>query len=57
MMNGLGKSDRPIVPMRSPNNAGPPAAEGREGRGLAKGMGKNNCRPPFRDFPFLLVHP
>jgi hypothetical protein len=31
------KSDRPIVPAKSPNNAGSPAAEAMEGRGLAKG--------------------
>ena len=37
MTNGPGKSDRPIVPAKSPNNAGPPVAEGMEGRGLAKG--------------------
>ena len=37
MMHGHGKSDRPVVPVKSPNNAGPPAAEGMEGRGLAKG--------------------
>jgi RNA-directed DNA polymerase len=37
MTNGAGKSDRPAVPERSPNNAGQPAAEGMEGRGLAKG--------------------
>ena len=37
MTNGPGKSDRPEVPEKSPNNAGPPAAEGMEGRGLAKG--------------------
>src|SRR6516165_540828 len=37
MMNGQGKSDRPEVPEKSPNNAGPPGAEGMEGRGLAKG--------------------
>jgi len=47
-MNGHGKSDRPVVPAKSPNNAGGPwtslrdvkgrsAAEGMEGRGLAKG--------------------
>ena len=36
-MNGHGKSDRPVVPMKSPNNAGQPVAEGTEGRGLAKG--------------------
>jgi RNA-directed DNA polymerase len=37
MTNGPGKSDRPTVPAKSPNNAGPPVAEGMEGRGLAKG--------------------
>src|SRR6266849_9679550 len=37
MTNGLGKSDSPVVPEKFPNNAGPPAAEGAEGRGLAKG--------------------
>jgi RNA-directed DNA polymerase len=37
MTNGLGKSDSPAVPAKSPNKAGPPAAEGMEGRGLAKG--------------------
>jgi RNA-directed DNA polymerase len=36
-MNGQGKSDRPVVPVKSPNNAGPSAAEEMEGRGLAKG--------------------
>jgi group II intron reverse transcriptase/maturase len=37
MTNGHGKSDRPIVPKKSPNKAPPGAAEGVEGRGLAKG--------------------
>jgi len=37
MTNGPGKSDRPTVPGKSPNNAGQPVAEGTEGRGLAKG--------------------
>lgn len=37
MMHGHGKSDRPAVPVKFPNNAGPPVAEGMEGRGLAKG--------------------
>jgi RNA-directed DNA polymerase len=36
-MNELRKSDSPIVPMKSPNNAGQPVAEGVEGRGLTKG--------------------
>jgi len=37
MMNGHGKSHSPIVPTKSPNKAGETAAEGVEGRGLAKG--------------------
>ena len=37
MTNGPGKSDRPTVPGKSPNNAGQPAAEGMEGNGLTKG--------------------
>jgi RNA-directed DNA polymerase len=36
-MNDLGQSDRPVVPTKSPNNAERSAAEGMEGRGLAKG--------------------
>jgi len=36
-MNGHRKSDGPIVPMKSPNNTGQPAAEEMEGRGPAKG--------------------
>ncbi len=36
-MNEPRKSDSLIVPMKSPNKAGPPAAEAVEGRGLAKG--------------------
>src|SRR5437867_3927287 len=37
MMNGRGKSDRPVVPGKPPNKAGQPAAEAVEGRGLAEG--------------------
>lgn len=39
MMNGSGKSDRPVVPRKPPNKAAgtPAAAEGVEERGLAKG--------------------
>ena len=37
MMHGSGKSDSSIVPEKSPNKAGRPAAEGMEGRGLAEG--------------------
>jgi group II intron reverse transcriptase/maturase len=36
-MNEHGKSDRPAVPAKSPNNAGQPVTEEMEGRGLAKG--------------------
>ncbi len=51
MTNGPGKSDRPTVPEKSPNNAGQPAAEGREGRGLAKGNlpQQNASRTPSRE--------
>jgi RNA-directed DNA polymerase len=51
MTNGPGKSDRPTVPGKSPNNAGQPAAEGMEGRGLAKGNlpQQNASRTPSRE--------
>jgi RNA-directed DNA polymerase len=51
MMNGHGKSDRPVVPAKSSNNAGRPVAEGAEGRGLAKGnpLQQNALRTPSRD--------
>ena len=51
MMNGQGKSDRPVVPTKPPNNAGASAAEVVEGRGLAKGnmdqqtANRTQCRP------------
>src|SRR5882724_5361068 len=50
MMNEHGKSDRPTVPEKSPNNAGQPATEGMEGRGLAKGNlpQQNASRTPSR---------
>ena len=50
MMNGHGKSDRPVVPAKSPNNTGQPVAEGMEGRGLAKGNPpqQNRSRTPCR---------
>ena len=57
MMNGPGKSDRPAVPEKSPNNAGQPAAEGMEGKGLAKGNlpQQNASRTPSRkDAPSAL---
>ena len=37
MTNGHGKSDSPVIPVKSPNQAEGPAAEATEGRGLAKG--------------------
>ncbi len=57
MTNGPGKSDRPTVPEKSPNNAGQPVAEGMEGRGLAKGnlLEQNAPRTPSRtDAPSAL---
>jgi hypothetical protein len=50
MTNGPGKSDSPVVPEKSPNNAEQPAAEGMEGRGLAKGNlpQQNASRTPSR---------
>src|ERR1700740_1570207 len=50
MTNGLGKSDSPTVPAKSPNSAGQPAAEGMEGKGLAKGNlpQQNASRTPSR---------
>jgi RNA-directed DNA polymerase len=51
MMNGPGKSDSPVVPAKSPNKGGPPAAEGMEGNGLAKGNlpPQNASRTPSRN--------
>src|ERR1700720_4118612 len=51
MTNGPGKSDRPTVPEKSPNNAGQPATEGMEGKGLAKGNlpQQNASRTPSRE--------
>src|SRR6266478_5293908 len=51
MTNGPGKSDRPTVPEKFPNNAGQPAAEGMEGSGLAKGNlpQQNASRTPSRE--------
>src|SRR5437016_7562835 len=50
MMNGQGKSDRPVVPGKSPNKARASAEEGMEGRGLAKGnlLEQNASRTPSR---------
>src|SRR5213594_16233 len=57
MTDGLGKSDRPVVPEKSPNKAGQPVAEGTEGRGLVKGNlpQQNASRTPSRtDAPSAL---
>src|SRR4030088_3193067 len=57
MTNGTGKTDRPTVPDKFPNNAGHTAAEGMEGRGLAKGNlpQQNASRTPSRkDAPSAL---
>jgi RNA-directed DNA polymerase len=57
MTNEPGKSDRPTVPEKSPNNTGRPAAEGMEGSGLAKGNlpQQNASRTPSRgDAPSAL---
>jgi len=50
MMNEHGKSDRSVVPAKSPNKAVQPATEGIEGRGLAKGnrLQPNASRTPSR---------
>jgi RNA-directed DNA polymerase len=51
MTNGPGKSDRPTVPAKSPNNLGQAGAEGMEGSGLAKGnlQQQNASRTPSRE--------
>lgn len=42
-MHGQGKSDRPIVPKKSPNNSGgTPRAEAMEGRGLTEGNARQS---------------
>jgi hypothetical protein len=45
MMDESGKSDSAVVPMKSPNNAGSPAAEAMEGRGLTKGNSTEHGTP------------
>src|SRR5207253_10799833 len=55
--NGPGKSARPTVPGKSPNNARQAAGEGMEGKGLAKGnlLEQNASRTPSRkDAPSAL---
>jgi RNA-directed DNA polymerase len=48
-----GKSDRPIVPMKSPNKGDSgvreASAEGAEGRGLAKGNTRQTATPSFHE--------
>jgi group II intron reverse transcriptase/maturase len=44
-MHDHGKSDSPVLPAKPPNNAGSPAAEVVEGRGLAKGNMTSKTRP------------
>jgi len=44
-MHERGKSDNPVVPAKPPNNAGPPAAEVVEERGLAKENTASTTRP------------
>ena len=45
MMHGHGKSDRPIVPAKPPNEVEPEAKEAVEGRGLAKGNAPKRNMP------------
>jgi RNA-directed DNA polymerase len=44
-MNEHGKSDGPVVPLKSPNKAGQPVAEEAEGRGPAKGNPRQQNAP------------
>jgi group II intron reverse transcriptase/maturase len=44
-MHEHGKSDSPVIPASLPNNAGRPAAEAGEGRGLAEGNTERPTRP------------
>ena len=49
MMYDHGQSDSPVVPAKFPNKAGRPAAEGMEGRGLAKGNPSQHTAPRAQD--------
>jgi hypothetical protein len=56
-MNGSGKSDRPVIPTKPPNEAGRPAEEAVEGRGRTEGNSRqqNASRTPRRtDAPSAL---
>ena len=48
MMHDRGKSDGPVVPAKSPNNAGLPVAEAVEERGPAEGNAASKTRPGHR---------
>src|SRR5271170_6488079 len=50
MTNERRKSDKPVLPMKSSNKTGPPAAERMEGRGWTKGnpQQQNASRTPSR---------
>ena len=47
-MNDHGKSDMPVLPAKRPNNAGVPAAEAVEERGMTKGNTTSKTRPGHR---------
>ncbi len=47
-MHERGKSDRPVVPAKLPNNAAQVVAEAVEGRGLPKGNAASKTRPGLR---------
>ena len=49
MMHDHGQSDSPVVPTKFPNKAGQPAAEGMEGRGLAKGNPRQHTASRAQD--------
>jgi hypothetical protein len=57
-MNEHEKSDRPVVPVKLPNNAASAVAEAVEGRGLREGNADSETRPGLRagqDAPSALV--
>jgi group II intron reverse transcriptase/maturase len=47
-MNDRGKSDRPVLPAKPPNNAARAVAEAAEGRGLPEGNATSKTRPGRR---------
>ena len=50
-MHEFGKSDSPVVPVKSPNKAATVAAEATEGRGLAEGNTDGATHPGHRAGP------